>query len=133
MTIKDLQKQLEKEKAILKDANDRIAIQNKELETLRDKVQSNNTEEALNDANNRLTELISHLQNGIFVVDENRKIVILNKLFCKLLGIKAKPETLIGTEGAKVIDQIKHLFKDPEQFSARIEEIFKNREAVINE
>ncbi|MCD6011745.1 MAG: domain S-box protein [Flavipsychrobacter sp.] len=136
MTTRELQEQLEKERAILKAAKDRIAAQNKELEELRKKVAGNTREDRpdeLADANIRFNELINSLNDGVFVVDENRNIVIVNEVFCKLFGIKEKPATLIGTYGPNLLDQTKHLFKDLDQYIANGEKIVKDRKAVLHE
>lgn len=137
MTIRELQEQLDKERAILKAAKDRIAVQNKELEELR-KIAAAGGEtavgnEALEDANIRLTELVNNLNNGVFVVDENRRIITLNEFFCKLFDIKQTPRDLIGTPGPDLIKQIKHRFPDPARFLDETEQIVKNRKAVLNE
>ncbi len=133
MTIRSLQEELEKERAILKAAKDRIAIQNKELEELRKASSSGNgPDSALADANTRLTELINNLQNGVFVVDENRNVVIINELFCRLFNIDAQPGSLIGTHGPAITNDIKHLFDDPQKFVSTTEEFFKNKQTVLN-
>ncbi len=137
MTIRELQEQLDKERSILKAAKDRIAMQNKELEELR-KIAAGGADSALNndaleDANIRLTELVNNLNNGVFVVDENREVVILNDFFCKLFGIKESPAEWIGMKGVELIKQIKGRFLDPARFLDDTEEIVKNRKAVLNE
>jgi PAS domain-containing protein len=45
------------------------------------------TEDALKTTQLRLTSLISNLQSGILVEDENRHIVLANALFCKQFNI----------------------------------------------
>ncbi len=134
MTTRELQEELEKERAILKATKDRIAIQDKELEKLRkESLLHRNTEDALEDANTRLTELISNLHAGILVLDENRKTILVNEPFCQQFGISVLPETLIGTDGLKIIDYIKHLFKDPDKFTKLTEEIIAERKPVIDD
>jgi len=134
MNIRSLQEELERERAVLRAAKDRIAIQNTELEKLRKESElREKTEEALEDTNNRLIELITNIQSGVFAADENRSIIIVNETFCKQFGIPVLPETLIGTNGAKVFDHLKHLFKDPEEFLARINTILEAKKAVLDD
>ncbi len=137
MTIRELQEQLDKERSILKAAKDRIAIQNKELEELR-KIAAGSADtglnnDALEDANIRLTELVNNLNNGVFVVDEDRRVIILNDFFCKLFEIKQPAQDLIGMHGPELIKQIKGRFQDPARFLDDSEEIVKNRKAVLND
>lgn len=134
MNIRELQEQLEKERAILKAAKDRIAIQNAELEELRKSVREvSRSDDAVNDANTRLTELIQNIQSGVFVVDENKAVVILNELFCKLFGIVTAPDQIIGSDGPKLTKQLSQLFKDPIAFISSTEEIVRNKKTVLNE
>src|SRR5579872_6477469 len=111
MNIRTLQEELERERSVLKAAKDRIAIQNAELEKLRKESELHEkTEEALEDTNNRLTELISNIQSGVFAADENKNVIIVNETFCRQFSITVLPETLVGTSSTKVFEHIKHLF-----------------------
>ena len=50
----------------------------------------------------RLAATITGMQRGVLLVDENHKIVLTNNAFCRLFGLTASPEQLIGTNYAQV-------------------------------
>ena len=85
------------------------------------------------ESEDRLTSLIVNLQSGIFVEDENKKILIVNKKFCKMFGIEAEPESMRGYDCAQATENIKPLFKNPNQFIERVNEIKRNKKEVIAE
>lgn len=79
------------------------------------------------------TSLISNLQSGVLLEDENRKIVLCNQLFNTLFGIPLAPEALVGMDCTNSAQESKHLFKQPEQFVDRINKILANRKLVTGE
>ena len=85
------------------------------------------------ESENRLYSLIINLQSGILLEDVNRKILIVNKKFCELFGIPVDPELLTGLDCAETAEQSKILFKNPDAFLARIDEILKQKVTVIAE
>lgn len=80
-----------------------------------------------------LTTLLSNLNSGILVEDEHRKILFTNKLFCDTFSIDAQPEQLIGTDCSNSAEQTKHLFKNPESFVNRINEILQKKSAILGD
>ena len=85
------------------------------------------------ESENRLYSLIINLQSGILLEDINRKILIVNKKFCELFGIPVDPELLKGLDCAETAEQSKVLFKNPEAFLTRIDEILAEKATVIAE
>ena len=85
------------------------------------------------ESENRLYSLIINLQSGILLEDVNRKILIVNKKFCELFGIPVDPELLKGLDCAETAEQSKVLFKNPEAFLTRIDEILAEKATVIAE
>ena len=81
----------------------------------------------------RLSNLIANLQKGILVEDENHKIILTNQLFCDLFGVTASPESLVGIDCVPLAEQSKHLFKEPELFVSRINNLLEKREIVVDE
>jgi hypothetical protein len=81
----------------------------------------------------RLSQLITNLDGGILVEDESRHIALVNQAFCDMFAIPAPPETLIGTDCSGSAEATKHLFADPQYFTARIATILQERETVIGE
>lgn len=81
----------------------------------------------------RLSSLISNLNAGVLVEDETRMIALINNQFCSMFGIPVDPSFLIGTDCSQSAEQSKHLFKDPDHFVARIDEILLRHELSLNE
>ena len=81
----------------------------------------------------RLRQLITNLQAGVLVEDENRKIVLTNQFFCDLFGIPVPADQMKGADCSNAAEESKHLFSEPEQFVKRLNEILKKREMVIAE
>lgn len=79
------------------------------------------------------TSLITNMNSGILLEDENRRIVFTNQLFCDLFGIPVAPEMMQGADCSNSAEQSKHLFKQPEKFVNNINTILKNKELVSGE
>jgi len=87
----------------------------------------------LEESENRLKTLITNLQSGILLEDDQRKIILVNPVFCKLFGVEAEPELMKGLDCNLMADSTKNYFKFPEQFLSRIDEILQQRKTVIAE
>ncbi len=115
--------------ALVKDGNNNPI----EINTvLRDITELKNNEINLLTNNSRLENLIGNLNFGILVEDENRRIVLVNTMFCSMFKIDADPQHLIGVDCSNSAEQSKHMFKDPEQFVKDIQEILLNRKKVTD-
>ncbi len=90
-------------------------------------------EEQLKESENRLATLISNLQTGVLLEDENRKISLTNKRFCSMFNISASPQQLNGVDCSDAAEQNKIFFKNPEAFVTRIGEILKERKLVSSD
>ncbi|MEA5460781.1 PAS domain S-box protein [Arcicella sp. LKC2W] len=91
------------------------------------------TEDSLRATQTRLSTLITNLQKGVLVEDENRKIVLVNQQFCDTFGIETKPELLIGMDYSNAAEQSKHLFKHPNIFIAKINKILEKKRLIVDE
>lgn len=91
------------------------------------------TEDSLRTTQTRLSTLITNLQKGVLVEDENRKIILVNKLFCEVFDIPVNPEDLIGMDCSQSAEQSKHLFQNPEEFIEKINEILVRKEICVEE
>lgn len=89
--------------------------------------------EQLKASEQRLSTLISNLQMGVLLENEDRKISLTNSMFCDLFSITKTPEQLIGVDCGKAAQHSKSYFKDSELFIARIEEILRERKVVISD
>ena len=90
-------------------------------------------ENALNEKNNLLTNLIINMQEGILLEGSDRKIALTNQQFCDMFGIPAPPEALIGADCSRSAEESQCLFKNPEKFIADINLILANKKSVYND
>ena len=90
-------------------------------------------EEKLKASENRLAQLISNLQTGVLLEDENRNIALTNKKFCDLFQIPVSPEQLKGMDCSTSAEQNKGHFKNPHGFVSKIEKILKERKTVLSD
>ncbi len=87
----------------------------------------------LHSAQVRLINLITNLQAGILLEDENRKIVLANRFFCEYFKIPAKPDELTGMDCSQAAEQSKHLFADPEGFVKGVVDVLEFRQLKVGE
>lgn len=100
---------------------------------IRDITERKKAEDALQNAQVRLTNLISNLQAGILLENEHRKVVLTNHHFCKIFQQNVKPDDLIGKDCEIGVSYAKKLFTDPELFESRINQLVVQRELVVGE
>ena len=91
------------------------------------------TEDSLRATQTRLSTLITNLQKGVLVEDENQKIVLVNQQFCDIFNIEALPESLIGMDYSNAAEHTKHLFKNPHIFLNRIKKILDKKRLIVDE
>jgi PAS domain S-box-containing protein len=80
-----------------------------------------------------LKTLLANLQSGIMVESEKRVLLFTNQLFCDMRHIPVSPDELIGADCTDIASKFKLLFKDPEHFVHRINEIASKYEIVLGE
>jgi PAS domain S-box-containing protein len=100
---------------------------------VRDITTDKESEDLLLESENRLASLISNLDSGILLEDEHRKIVLTNPKFCELFKIPVAPENLKGQDCSNAANDTKGLFKNPEEFLARITKILERKEQVMGD
>ena len=91
------------------------------------------TEQALKEKTILLSNILLNLQEGVLLEDSNRKIVLANQLFCEMFGIHVSCEALTGSDCSDAAGQHKALFKNPQKFVDKINQVLKYRVAVFNE
>lgn len=79
------------------------------------------------------TSLVNNLQIGILLETENGSINYINEHFCGLFNIKYKPIELHGKKILKGDKQIKNLFKNPDAFANRVNEIVEAKVLIVEE
>lgn len=82
---------------------------------------------------NRLSTLISNLQTGVLLEDQNRKIALTNNRFCELFGISVAPDRLKGLDCSTSAEQNKDYFINPDGFVKRIDAILAKKEPVLSD
>ncbi|GAB3741142.1 PAS domain S-box protein [Spirosoma lituiforme] len=81
----------------------------------------------------RLETLITNLQSGVMVEDENGRVLLANQLFCDLFEIPLSANDLIGYNCTLARQQVKPLFVHPDAFVDRMNELLETREARVGE
>ena len=100
---------------------------------VRDITSNKEAEDLLKQSENRLSSLILNLDSAVLLEDEKRQIVLTNTKFCEIFKIPVSPELLIGQDCSDASEQSKILFKDPESFVTRINEILQNKNQVLGD
>jgi len=99
----------------------------------RDITERKQAEKDLQDTTFRLKTIISNLQSGILLEDEERNIILVNQTFCDIMKIPLSPDVLIGSNCGKAAKETGALFVNPEQFTQRIDEILKLQQPIVEE
>lgn len=100
---------------------------------IRDITKNKEDEDRLKESENRLATLILNLDSGVILEDENRKIILTNKKFTELFKINASPDELIGMDCIEASKTNSKLFKNPEKFLLRMQEIDSLKTTIIGE
>lgn len=81
----------------------------------------------------RMSSLITNLQAGILLENENKQITLVNKRFCELFGINHDPSLLVGESCTDASHASKQLFKNPEAFINGISKIYEDKTLVTGD
>ena len=90
-------------------------------------------DEKLNESENRLVSLITNLQSGILVEDENRRVVLTNELYCEMFDMAASPDDLKGEDCANIFADNSRLFADPDFFEEGVLSLLEFQKPALNE
>jgi len=82
-------------------------------------------EERVKHYNLELVNITENFNGGLLMETAERKIEFVNDAFCRMFSIPAAPEQLIGGDCREASEQSGCLFKNPLDFTARIEAIIK--------
>jgi PAS domain S-box-containing protein len=99
----------------------------------RDLTERRGEQAALRATSSRLTNLVQNLESGVLVEDEERRIVLVNSDFCSIFSIDAPPNVLVGADCALAARRASHMLADPDEFTARIEELTAAGHPVVGE
>lgn len=81
----------------------------------------------------RLHTLIDTMNTGILSESADRKILLVNRMFCELFEMKGNPEDFEGQDCSHAAALLKHLFADEDAFVQGIDLCVKNRKNVYGE
>lgn len=91
------------------------------------------TQNELTSISTRLSTLITSLNSGILLEDQDRRILVTNQNFCQIFAIPVPPKDLIGIDCTNSAEQSKHLILEEDEFVKRIDKIVKAKKIVLNE
>jgi len=99
----------------------------------RDVSDQREAEESLQSISRRLATLVENQNSGILIESETGQVLQVNQAFCNLVGLTTPPSEIIGQNCATYVDQVKRLFRDPDQFIDRKRRIIDEKSIVMNE
>jgi PAS domain S-box-containing protein len=90
-------------------------------------------DEKLSESENRLSSLISNLQTGILVEDENGQIILTNELFCKMFELNMQPDELKRYDIAELTEMNSRFFGDDDFYKERIGNLVEFKQLAMDE
>ena len=91
------------------------------------------TKDAFEATSRRLSTVIAHLQDGLVLEDEERRIIFTNDALCKLLGGGVTPAQLAGRPGGWLAKKTRPGLLKPKKYAARIAHLLRRRELVLGD
>lgn len=110
-------------------SNEPVAIQ----AILRDITQQVIAEQELKASENKLSLIVENLEDGLFLVDDNDVIKLVNKRMCELFQLQTAPDLLMGQNLANSEFNFDDVFENSIQVIERYQEIVKEKETVLGE
>ncbi len=104
-----------------------------EVAIVEDITKEKEAEEQIKASENRLATLITNLQTGVLLENENRAISLTNQRFCDIFQIPVSPDQLKGADCSNAAEENMHHFKDPKGFVKRIISILKDKKVVLSD
>jgi len=83
--------------------------------------------------NDFLKNVLDNISDAILFESFDHTILYVNKHFCNLFKVSESPEELIGANCSNIAHVAKDLFKDPERFVNRINQVYQNAVNIVNE
>jgi PAS domain S-box-containing protein len=121
---------LEQEKAHRLIAEQALIKKNKELAELKMQMA---IDIGLHATTNRVAALMNNLSAGILVENEKGRIQLINNSFCQIFNTSSQASDLIDAQSDVAFRQVASLFKAPEAFIDRLNNIVWKKEKVLNE
>lgn len=80
-------------------------------------------EQELERTNALLSTLFETLPIGVLTEDEERNVVAVNEQIVDLFDLPGTPEELRGADCTQLVDEVREMFADPDEFSERVDEL----------
>ena len=92
-------------------------------------------EEAKRDAlrNDQRIRTVLSTQHSATLLEDNRKVMLVNEAFCDLFAPGLPPAMLTGTDSRRVLEDTRRLFHDPAAFERRLEGLITSDIRVLDE
>jgi PAS domain S-box-containing protein len=100
---------------------------------LRDITQTILYQNELLSTSSRLYSLINSMHSAVLAESDDRKIILVNQIFCDLFEIPVEAEQMKGVDCSQAAEQSKHLFEDESGFVEGIDAILAKRERVYGD
>ena len=80
-----------------------------------------------------LYSLINNMDSAVISENNERKIVLVNKIFCDLFNIPLDPDSMVGLDCSESANETKHLVQNEIEFIEKIDEILKAKIPVYGD
>ncbi|MGB5943618.1 MAG: PAS domain S-box protein [Leeuwenhoekiella sp.] len=104
---------------------------NYQVATIEDITKEREAQNQLDASRTRLSSVITNLNAGVLLENQDREIELTNQMFCNMFGIPASPQRLIGADCSNAAEQNKVYFTDPEGFVSRIEKLLAAKKTAL--
>ena len=101
--------------------------------TVRDITRRKEAEEQIQATLQRFYHILSGMPYGILLVTDEDRVEFANQAFCDIFGLSDCPGELANITAARMMEKIRHAYRDPDAALARIREIVGNGEPVSGE
>ncbi|HVN73204.1 MAG TPA: PAS domain S-box protein, partial [Methanoregula sp.] len=118
---------------ILSTANDRAGRPLYRGGSVRDITRRKEVEEQIQATLQRFYHILSGMPYGILLVTDEDRVEFANQAFCDIFGLSDCPGELANITAARMMEKIRHAYRDPDAALARIREIVGNGEPVSGE
>jgi|GEM_PF-1099855 len=77
--------------------------------------------------------IVERIRDGIIVEDEDNRVLLVNRELCRLFGITASPDKVIGKKWYNIINEIQDYLLNPAEFTVRVKELTDRKEIAEGE
>lgn len=81
----------------------------------------------------RLSTLITSLQSGVLVVDEQGRILLINQLFCDIFSLDLQPDQLTGQDSGTLSEASMRAVESPDDFLVQTRFLLSQRQTSVGE